>query len=529
MPPKRQSANRRFKNKTKPRTQRKRNGKPKRKPNRPNPRMQARINAYAGNYAVTGPQAKSAVRALALSIIDPHQHPCVRLPTQDLETTAAITVKDRLNFVTITGTLGNLAAGETAVVLFGQPARAFAYTLPTKPAGTYTANFEGTNQTWLILGSLSAATYQVQTSWPLTALSSNVSSAPHGMNLGVGKTKNGNSFAFLNVGDTINVTTTTGGGGTFAGLALFTINYWRGPDSGPLPLAVQSNTITAGSFTAGVMWTATTAGYYNVVLENLQITAGTATNLAIGMTIDCPASANPCWAHRMLRDTSTAAGDPRILTRYRVNACTMLISNTSAEINKQGNVSAARVYSTSVPFYNANATNLESVVGLYTGMAATGVYTYREFRSENELYRTDCTSNDVGTYSTTFDLDDATPYHYMLFGAVSTPNNYIVQVDTTIEFVSESQRYPYGVAVGTLEALHQARRILASNPDWFYENPSHVAKLLGYVNRGARALGNAAIQYGPRALDFMGQVDPARRPVYGATKGLLRQMARLTM
>lgn len=219
----------------------------------------------------------------------------------------------------------------------------------------------------------------------------------------------------------------------------------------------------------------------------------------------------------------------------RRTGASILVTNTSAEVSKQGSIIAARLLNDSIWDTTSamTTTHLAKAADKYTGQAANGLYTYMDFDRAAEDFgqgHYDATpgnpaSHDISANITAtkagpvFSLDY---YGYVHFIRITNPspstlpNDFLVTYSAVYEFRTDSMMYPRSVPTMDFHSLVEARRVNNSTM-YFYENPlhlgdiwSHIKRAFNVVRRGAMPLGIAASAMFP---EFSGIIMPIARAI----------------
>lgn len=438
----------------------------------------------------------SAVKLMAMSVALPLQCPGIRLPTVDCPRSSICTVSDQ--FATKSPQFGFLNNGfdnTTALVcLIGQPGRILMHWESYIPKGPYNLYFNSKfDNKWLICPG-DTELVSKQECWPLAGgkLNSAIAAGPHGRTLSVG-TSRGCNYVFMNGGDSIDLSSDGASFGTFAGELRFTVLSWSGRNLPPAPIAQFGVAVVAGAFAFGTYWTAGGAGYYALSFDELNHTSGSTGTGDHGVLVDLNTKCDHGWRIRSHGDFDPAiGGDTNLLEDARLNACSLLISNSTSEIQKSGNVLAARLRNQDP--ITVTAAELSRAGEKYTGLAANGCYTFKEFTEEAANFKEVCTTTTSSVFLT-YELDHSDYYHFIALSTVETlRQNFYVTYASTVEFKTDVARYPKDIAPCDYAALLAARRLIASNPVWFYENPLHAAQIYRFladaVRRGAKFLSN---------------------------------------
>jgi hypothetical protein len=436
-----------------------------------------------------------------------------------------MTVRDTGTLATPSGSSPIAGAGfPLGTILYahyGQPARLCTYTKMATVASEYqlwfpNGGFNSSTILWYIMksalpgGDVFASTNQ----WPCVGgYAIGTSSSFHGPTIPYGSSTNGN-YIFCNAGDQFELKFY---GGTMTGVANFTLVEYVSPTSPPLPVQEYAMQIpTAATPSGQFTWTIASPGHYALRCDELQTTTGGIPNTGAyaSVVLRIPTGTAPKWCNKTLGDVDPGnSGDLNVVECARVNASSFLISNTTSVMTKQGTVIAARVRD-HFP-YAMSETLLGKLAEKYNDLAEKGVYSFKEFSEVEERF-----ANVADDGYLNYDLDYDGYYHFVSISNpnyATAPNSFTLSIDTTLEFRTDIARYNKGVSMLSHHDLIEARRIINSNPAWFYENPLHMADIYRFMQRGA----NLAKRYGPMALDAAAILDPSRGALYRNARSLL--------
>lgn len=458
------------------------------------------------------------LNACALAIALPEAHPAVRLPTVDMPRSSTVTLRDTLSISTPShaSQYNGFEPGTLLYAHYGQPGRLALYTKSFDANLVYKAKFNNINSTWSnnwrLLSVSSTTNVELDEPWPYVGSVHVSGEMLHGNTLPYG-TAHGLSFMLINTDDVIGFATT--GWGTGSGSVSFTINVWDAPGATPTMVTQHTHTVTSG---VGVStYNFSRPGYYNVLVSRLSVTAGTVpAGAGVSVSVTTVGSLTvPRWANVTMGDLDPLnAGDTNMAENVRVNSSSFLMTNTSSALNKQGTVIAARIRE-HLPF-GQTPTTLARMAEKYVNEAAYGVYSFKEFDSDAEKF-----GNFAADGHLSFDLDYSGYYHYVSISNPSdTANVYSVSLDTTLEFKTDIARYSKNISTMQHGDLIEARRLLNSNPHWFYENPLHMKQIYGFVKQLAQRAVKGARMVAPYALQAASVVDPQRAPLYQALRQL---------
>lgn len=200
---------------------------------------------------------------------------------------------------------------------------------------------------------------------------------------------------------------------------------------------------------------------------------------------------------------------PSIAQEMRRTACTLLVTNTSAPLIRQGDVIAARVDCTSAPGI-IDLARFKKAARKHTGDASKGCYTYMEFPKECEEFLSHVT--ELGCPLAHF---QNTMYNLITIknsNASSAPNSYLMTCDIAIEFKTESQLYRTEVPYLPFEELIHARRI-SNSTNYFYDNPLHWSQITRLIGQAWNGMRRNATKLGTVASIMYPEAAPAIMPL----------------
>lgn len=483
-----------------------------------------RANVGIGSRRMGGPVLG---QAYATAIALPHESMIARFPSVDNSRTSVAAFLDQYTITTNTVAYGAWSPGDLLFAFFGQPNRLAMQltTLPSAATSVYGLLFSNSgtvSSTWTTTVELGATTSgqvaqeAVATSWPIAGGSLTSGTALHGLTMPVGLSS-GSRYIWVDAGTVLNVTTSFTGAASIPISYNFVWKYWS-----------QENSSETGGFSnpngTSTSFTAPSSGYLAIALKEV-VASGPFANVAINVNITVTwTNTGPLatWSTIHLGDLDPAnGGDVTMGRKIRINASSLLLTNTTATIQKQGTVLSARL--NELPFYVATPATLARSAEKYTGGAENGVYTFKEFTPYSEVYRAAIDSGYL-----VFDLDYNDFYHFIQISStsfVASPNTFTLSLANNIEFQSDLSRHVKGFAnPGEYAALIHARGIIASTPEWFFENPSHLASVMGLVSRGAAAAYRGIKNYGPRMMSAASFAYPQYSPLFTAARGLMRAL-----
>jgi len=467
-----------------------------------------------------------AAGRLARAIALPGEYGELRLPTSSIPRTSSVSLKDQVtvNCVDCTSTIPQWSAGSLCAAFFGQPGR-LGYISTILNSAVYDMIFsdgQTSTTTWNAVPAQlnsNVTTYSIDAEWPVVAGKLLSGYGTYGTTMSVGMSTSGN-YIFMNAGDFLSVLATSFTS-SFVGNVTFHIHRYQDAGDPSVAYAYKTIALVNGQIPNATVFTATVAGYYKIKLAEFEISSGgmssTSNKLAFRLTV--PSGVG--WRPITMGDLDIAAnGDPNLGQSVRASATSLLMTNTTSALNRQGTVLAARLRGE--PFYELTPAQLSSKAEKYTGDAAKGCYTFKEFTQYAEQFRSATGTGQYLMYSYDLDFDDY--YHFIQItcpGVATSPNTYTVSFDTILEFQTDVARYSKGVSKYRFDDLVEARRILNENPHWFYENPTHMQSLYNFIKSGAQRIGRGVQAIAPYAATAASAIDPVHAPAYAALARLL--------
>lgn len=437
----------------------------------------------------------------------------IRFPTTDLPRTSVSNTIDQRNTTSPTVGYNGFLAGDTLVAFFGQSARMAMYWGPLEVTfgNAYFVNFNATatipSLTRNIDVPATANGQSVVNEWFDPAFVDAMGNGPHGNTQCVG-VSDGHSYLWMNTNDNVIFTVQS----TSFNTKNFRIGVKRYVGDGTEPEDIGFVTMLMNATGGSATYTHIhNAGYIAFIAESVYdastaaVAAGT---LQCSMVMNYAATTG--WAQVSCADFDpNDGGDVQMLTDSRVNAASMLITNVSSVLNRQGRVVAARVRQT--PFWQLTPATLGRSAEHYHGDAMLGCYTFFEFSGERQKFK----KNNNGV-APVFDLDVNDFYHFVQISnptPSTTPNNYAMKFDSIVEFKSDISRYQKATSPFTLNDLLAAQRVINTQPVWFYENPTHAQRLYGLL----KSAFSTAVGYGkkvaPYALSTVSAMHPELAPL----------------
>lgn len=479
--------------------------------------------AAAARMATRFAGVKNEERLLAMAMGLPGEIGALRFPTKDAPRTAVMGALDQRTITTADSTAGGWGNGDLLIAFFGQPGRlAMVYSVLANPSYYYLLMSSPTGvarRDWYITNNNIAGSVSINTPWPLLATEQGTGATVHGKTMAVGMS-GGHSYVWLNGnGDKISIQSSTGSS-NLVGKAVFEVHQWTGTESS-IQVSTVELTLVAGLIPTGTLYAPTSPGYYRIEFAEYLITSGASTsNMAIQLRLTLDSVEG--WTQISMGDLdANASGDASIGEQVRVNASSMLLTNTTSVLNRQGTVLAARVKSNDFMF--VTPASLGKSAEKYTGDAALGCYTFKEFSRYSEEFRNVTLSDQAK--GVVFDLDMDDFFHFIQVtcpNVSTTANTYTLSFYTMLEFKTDVARYQKDVSNLNEMSLIAARRLVNSRPEWFYENPLHAGQIYQFVkNLGYKAARGAATAapYVAKAASFY---NPAGAAGYEALAQMLR-------
>lgn len=463
-------------------------------PRKPKPKPKAKMEGM-----------KREGETLTRHLVNPR--PAMRFPTVDAPLTAVASLRRTLALSTPnpgdTSTIWN--GGDTILALYGQPgclAIVGPVLLPASGTGSANAGFQFsvsmasvsgslTVPDWTLVnssGSAGSGIAQPTTPWPIakvTGGSTNYLAATQALQKPIGISM-GRPFIMLSGYEQIYVKN-SGGIGTNVAAYNFAVHRYTGPKqatvSETITITASSGLIPVGTVLADAAGNSRPTFY---CIEFVGLTPTTATSpvsstQTIRLGIQNP-TAGYSWTQLYAPDLDV---DASIGEACRRTSCSLTLLNTSAMINRQGTIVAARQAFNAFADYSPST--LSTAAQRYQGESAKGLYTYMEFSNYSEQFAT--AVNEYGGVQ--YDLDSEDMVHLIQVSCPSystQPNAYALTIDTAIEFKTQSQRYSLGVSRCSHGELIAARRVANMTP-WFFESESEdpakvVSKVLQMWRRG---------------------------------------------
>lgn len=455
---------------------------------------------------------------LALALSNPADHSAIRFPTSDMARTSTAAFKYQHSITTNVMT-GNTAitgfpADSVLVAVVGQPALTHSVygAIPATPNALRFKYLEnGVLVDTMLCGNFVATGNNSVDLRPEYAYATAGGIGPRGDDyLPIGEA-DGYSYFFANRGDLV-VVIPAPDNDLNNGIIKCEI-YRHNPNlDGENYAASFTATYVGGTFTNFLGYLVPQAGFYRVATLEVSNTGGMTARASLIIELQRPPTTG--WVHYPCYDLYAGAqGDPEIGRNVRCNATSLLVSNTTAPLTRSGTILAGRVMGQD--WLNASYSALEKCAEKYTGPAAHGAYTFMEFTRPREEFISVCEG--AASAMPRYMLGRKDFVHLIsVSSAPASPNTYTATLATHVEFKTDVARYAKGVSGYGFAELLAARALINSNPEWFYENPTHMEKIYQFLRSGFRAAQKHA---GPIS-GLASSIDPARAPLYA----LLAQM-----
>jgi hypothetical protein len=335
-------------------------------------------------------------------------------------------------------------------------------------------------------------------------------------------------YVFLSPGDILKASGTCPAPGVTTWAATMVVNVYRWTSVGEFLYTTTSLSWSLGTaatilFTNQTLAAADTAGWYRIVIESISSTTATGAAGDYTMSATITPLATSGWRMVVPADLdANNSGDGTIGESVRVNGVSMLMTNTTALLSRQGNVIAARIPASEDPFL-VDVTMLAGRSDRYMGDASKGLYTFKEFTQFSEEFY-DCTDNSIKAMSIRLDRPKDWFHVVQISNSqyATAPNTFLTTFSYTYEFKTSNPRYQQDICRHSWESLLAARRIIQNKPDWFYENPSHMAAIYNLIKRGVTGAGRVVKKALPYAAPVASAVAPELLPLIAALNVLLK-------
>lgn len=248
------------------------------------------------------------------------------------------------------------------------------------------------------------------------------------------------------------------------------------------------------------------------------------------------------WRHEpcgLLRPGTN--GDHKLGHNCRVTGASLECKNITPVMSRGGRVLAARVRSSELSGltwddFSGNAT-------LHTLAGETGVFTFVE--PEDERYKWQCANPLLGgaeqhpttpavnldsmmaTWCYIMILCDHQSEYYEQTAAYTNRQTWQLTCDYAVEFRTTSPLYNTWRADDiNVDAYRQMMNLFVARKELFFENPSHLAKMLSWVANAAKAGAGWAIKIAPRIAPIAAAAFPGAAPVITSFAALAASLQR---
>lgn len=478
-------------------------------------------NRVPGDYARVLSQ-RNSTNSLALSISNPADNAALRFPTSDMARTsvAAFKYQHDMSVTTVqgAGSIKGFAPNSSTVVLVGQPGLSHSVYGPMSTEAKSDLGFRYVNDKlnqldsdyWITKAPLGAGTHGLYAR-PNFAYPSKAYAPPSGSDYVPIGEAGGKTYVFMNKSDILVMLPGLASGSFDGTLDVQIVRH--NVASGNEEIEVEKVVTLAGGLVVPIaLFTAAESGFYSTICLGLTIT-GAITDLACRIELQ-RMNTQTGWTHRPCFDLYTGSnGDPEIGRSVRCNATSLLITNTTALLTRAGTILAGRLIGQDI--WNVSYSALENCAEKYSGQAAQGSYTFMEFTQPREEFLSVCEG--LASPQPRYMLDRNDFMHCInITVPTGTTNTYTVTLATHVEFRTDVARYQKGVSSHGFSELLHARALINSNPEWFYENPTHMERIYQFIRNGI----NATRRHAGPISGLASSVDPARAPLYA----LLAQM-----
>ena len=454
--------------------------------------------------------------------------PCmgaVRFPTEDVPRSSVTVCTDQRNVASPSTAYSSWPTGDILIAYFGQPGRlAMIYGPMSATTGTwYFTNALSTNiapGTSRVIEVPASSTGTSTISAWLDPLGVSLTQPIHGPTQTVGRQDN-HTYLWMNTGDTLSISVTATLSAPPNGNMFCTVVRSNGANSpyediGQVSIPINSSGVGVGTYSH-----TTPGAYVAIIVDNFVATSATTvstSNFTVSVISNYNATGGVGWMQVSMADCDpNAAGDMNMLEEARVNAASLLVTNVSSALNRQGTVLAARLRQ--VPFWKVTPAMLGRAAEKYQGDAVHGCYTFFEFSDTRQMFA-NCNTD----YAPAFDLDYNDYYHFIELtcpGWLNTPNSYAIKFDTLLEYKTDISRYGKGTSDHDFSDLIAARRLINSVPVWFYENPTHAKEIYGFIKRALGGAWRVGKKLAPYAINAASAANPELAPLLQALKLVL--------
>jgi len=393
-----------------------------------------------------------------------------------------------------------LPAGNTFIAMFKQPTRAFVYPKFNVPFFTLSVSFvrppvllvgigtatmttvgETTGTAVYINNSAVAAAALVPTNYwlPIAYAEAIFGVSSHGGRLYPGEA-DGVRFIWVDAGDTILLNTTFA---AYTGAATSATTRWSA-----YRVSGYDGALEEVFTTSGLTFVAPAGDYYALkIIDYTVVAALTNHMIAWDFTIQHTAGATS-YSHNSMPEVDAT---PSAFLNLRTTAASMLLTSIDSPLKKEGQVFAARL-SPSTPFQRVTVLDVQTPNSavFYTGPAEHGAYGWMpldEYGRDFHPYRKQATRAD-GTVDMGGCFSLRSKREYLIFWYLdsdpSTANSFMARTDYHTEFKSSSQLFTRSCSKMRDADIYYATEMARKLPG-IMENPTHLAQIMGMLNKGA--------------------------------------------
>lgn len=193
-----------------------------------------------------------------------------------------------------------------------------------------------------------------------------------------------------------------------------------------------------------------------------------------------------------------------VAEELRVNAASLLITNTTAKLYANGAVTAARLDWRTTPIFTQSAA-VEAVADTaiqlrYSGPATKGVYTYMLPTSTSLAYTDYTDASTIGVNQ----IGDFQNVNYIVFDVamdVGSKMSLLMRYDAHIEYRTTLQMYPLALPTMTLDEMN-ALLTVCGGVTPFSENFTHLAMFMQLAKRLAQMAAPYMAPYARKAIKY---------------------------
>lgn len=224
---------------------------------------------------------------------------------------------------------------------------------------------------------------------------------------------------------------------------------------------------------------------------------------------------------------STLGGDDVITEKVRINAASLMLSNTTSGLHRGGLVIGTRRvgFDPHIKFADLSIESVESFD------AVDGAFTFIYPEDERQKFINAGGRNLAGRVDLRTLASINVHYIYLappaatqgpVTGASSTqPNSFRLQYDELLEFQPASKRYIRKPCMLPFSALQEAIARLEAKPEYFYRNHGHMSEIYNWIASTGRRARGAIRTAMPMAQAASAAFAPQYMPLLKAVQGLV--------